>query len=187
MKDTSGYGYKYADLPAIFEVINPLLKENGLGFYQAVHSTQDNLPFIQTVIFHIESGEIISSDTIIPQGVQLAKMNTYQVMGSAYTYYKRYALSAMLGLITDKDTDAQDVLAPLTQSAPRPQQKFTSPAAVASIHVCRDCGAPEVRNPKTNKLFCSKKCFVKKPAQPSLEQQYGQDYGDPNSAPPFQG
>ena len=28
-KGTQGYGYSYADLPAIFEVINPLLKKNG--------------------------------------------------------------------------------------------------------------------------------------------------------------
>src|SRR3990167_1133030 len=123
LKETEGYGYSYADLPTIFGVIMPLLKTHGLGFTQLLQA--DGL---ETIVFHVESGEEIKSTTLIPQGVQLAKMNTYQVMGSAYTYYKRYALSAMLGLITDKDTDAQDVLAPLTQSAPRPQQKFTSPA-----------------------------------------------------------
>ena len=40
-KGTSGYGYSYADLPAIFEIINPLMKKHGLGFYQAVESTTD--------------------------------------------------------------------------------------------------------------------------------------------------
>ena len=101
LKDTQGYGYRYADLPAIFEVINPLLKENGLGFYQAVNGTK-----IKTVIFHIESGEIIGSETDIPQGVALKGMNDFQVLGSAITYIKRYALSSLLGLVTDKDTDA---------------------------------------------------------------------------------
>ena len=101
LKDTSGYGYKYADLPAIFEVINPLLKKNGLGFYQAVNDNN-----IKTVIFHIESGETIESITNIPQGVQLKGMNDFQVLGSAITYIKRYALSSLLGLVTDKDTDA---------------------------------------------------------------------------------
>lgn len=101
LKETSGYGYKYADLPAIFEVINPLMKKHGLGFYQAVDGTN-----IITVIFHIESGEEIKSTTAIPQGVSLAKMNDFQVLGSAITYIRRYALSSMLGLVTDKDTDA---------------------------------------------------------------------------------
>jgi hypothetical protein len=33
-------------------------------------------------------------------------MNDFQVLGSAITYMRRYQLSAMLGLVTDKDTDA---------------------------------------------------------------------------------
>jgi hypothetical protein len=33
-------------------------------------------------------------------------MNEYQSFGSGITYYRRYALSAALGLVTDKDTDA---------------------------------------------------------------------------------
>ena len=101
LKDTPGFNYTYADLPAIFKVVNPLLKENGLGFYQAVNGTK-----IKTVLFHIESGETIESETDIPQGVQLNKMNDFQVLGSAITYIRRYALSSMLGLTTDKDTDA---------------------------------------------------------------------------------
>lgn len=101
LKDTSGYGYKYADLPAIFETINPLMKKHGLGFYQAVNDNS-----IKTVVFHIESGEQVESDTNIPQGVQLKGMNDFQVLGSAITYIKRYALSSILGLVTDKDTDA---------------------------------------------------------------------------------
>lgn len=101
LKDVSGYGYKYADLPAIFATINPLMKTHGLGFYQAVNGEN-----IKTVIFHIESGETIESETHIPQGVQLKGMNDFQVLGSAITYIKRYALSSLLGLVTDKDTDA---------------------------------------------------------------------------------
>jgi len=104
-KGTSGYGYSYADLPAIFEIINPLMKKHRLGFYQAVESTTDKNA-IRTVVFHVESGEAIQSDTLIPNNVQLAKMNEFQVLGSAITYIRRYALSSMLGLVTDKDTDA---------------------------------------------------------------------------------
>lgn len=99
-KDTQGYGYTYADLPAIFEVINPLLKKNGLGFTQLVEGKT-----ITTIVFHIESGEVIQSNTDIPQDVSLAKMNDFQVLGSAITYIRRYALSSILGIITDKDND----------------------------------------------------------------------------------
>lgn len=101
LKGTSGYGYQYADLPAIFEVINPLMKKHGLGFTQLVEGQS-----IKTIVFHVESGEEIVSNTDIPQGVQLKGMNDFQVLGSAITYIKRYALSSILGLVTDKDTDA---------------------------------------------------------------------------------
>ena len=49
---TKGYGYTYADLKTIFKVINPILKEHGLGFTQLLEGET-----IKTVIFHCESGE----------------------------------------------------------------------------------------------------------------------------------
>ena len=100
-KATQGYGYTYADLPKIFEVINPLLKKHGLGFTQLINGTQ-----IATCLFHVDSAESIESKIDIPQGVILKGMNEFQVLGSAITYLRRYALSSMLGLVTDKDTDA---------------------------------------------------------------------------------
>ncbi len=54
----------------------------------------------KTIIFHTESGESIESVTNIPQEVVLKGMNTFQVAGSAITYYRRYSLSAALGLVT---------------------------------------------------------------------------------------
>lgn len=101
LKETEGYGYSYADLPAILAVINPLLNKHGLGFTQLINGTE-----LETIIFHVKSGESIVSKTAIPQGVSLKGMNDFQVLGSAITYIRRYALSAMLGLVTEKDTDA---------------------------------------------------------------------------------
>lgn len=100
-KGTKGYGYSYADLPTIFEVINPLMQKHGLGFTQTVNGTQ-----LCTTIFHVKSGESMEGCADIPQNVALKGMNDFQVLGSAITYMRRYQLSAMLGLVTDKDTDA---------------------------------------------------------------------------------
>ena len=112
-KATQGYGYTYADLPAIFEIINPLLEKHGLGFTQPINECG-----VETILYHIESGETLRSVTPIPQGVQLKGMNDFQVLGSAITYIRRYALSSMLGLITDKDTDAN---APSTGANNKPR------------------------------------------------------------------
>lgn len=114
-KGVQGYGYQFADLPAIFEVINPLLSKHGLGFTQPICGTK-----VKTILFHVESGETLESETDIPQGVSLAKMNEFQVLGSAITYIRRYALSSMLGIITDKDTDASGEQVK-KQPTPQPQ------------------------------------------------------------------
>lgn len=122
IKDTSGYGYKYTDLPAIFEQVNPLLKKYGLGFTQPLNGNK-----IKTILFHCESGETIESETDLPietliyedvtkpnsKGILEAKsvikgfegMNKAQAIGSLITYFRRYSLSSLLGLVTDKDTD----------------------------------------------------------------------------------
>ena len=101
-KDSTGYGYKYTSLDKIVEIITPLLKKNKLGYTQLLEGTT-----LKTVLFHTETGETLEASVDIPQGVQLAKMNEYQVLGSAITYLRRYSLSAMLGLVTDEDTDAK--------------------------------------------------------------------------------
>jgi hypothetical protein len=108
-KGTQGYGYTYAELSTILEKINPLLKKHGLGFTQPICGQS-----VKTIIFHAESGETIECATDIPQGVNLKGMNEFQVLGSAITYIRRYALSSALGLVTDKDTDASGEQQPKT-------------------------------------------------------------------------
>lgn len=99
-KDTKGHNYTYADLPQIFSVINPLLKKHKLCFTQLLENDG-----IRTILFHVESGEQLESFTQIPK-VKLGSMNDYQAYGSGVTYFRRYCLSSILGLVTDKDTDA---------------------------------------------------------------------------------
>jgi len=128
-KATQGYGYSYADLPKIFEVINPILKKHGLGFTQQL-TNQEGQNCLKTVIFH-ESGEFMESVCMIPY-VQLKGMNDYQGFGSGVTYYRRYALSSALGLVTDKDTDASGEQVKTEKKLPEIDQKRFS-AAVQAI------------------------------------------------------
>lgn len=143
LKDTSGYGYKYADLTQIDSIIKPLLKKHGLAYVQPLQGEN-----IQTILFHIESGEKIESNCNIPfnsiryepviiettkNGITEKKtkniiagfegMNTAQAYGSLITYFRRYTISSLLGLITDKDTDGTGVKQPETTQ----QQKQTAP------------------------------------------------------------
>lgn len=121
-ESTKGYNYTYADLTAIFEVIKPLLTTHGLGFTQVMEGNS-----IKTIVFHVDSGETLEGSIDIDLSVNLGGMNKYQTLGSAITYYRRYQLSCMLGLITDKDIDAKgEEVKPAAKKEPvkKAKQKF---------------------------------------------------------------
>ena len=99
-EETKGFNYTYSNLNSIFKIIKPLLMKHDLGFYQILDGRN-----LVTTIFHVKSGEQIQGSAEIPQ-VSLKGMNDYQTLGSGVTYLRRYSLSTMLGLITDKDVDA---------------------------------------------------------------------------------
>lgn len=117
-QDTKGYGYTYSSLAEITKVITPILAECNLGYLQPL---EDNR--IKTIIFETTSGESIESSVEIPSGVVLKGMNEFQVLGSAITYLRRYSLSSMLGLITDKDLDASGEQVAKVVKAPAPTPK----------------------------------------------------------------
>jgi hypothetical protein len=106
-KATKGHNYTYTELSDIVRAINPLMQKHGLGFTQMINSKESG-NYLKTVIFHAESGETIESECFIPL-IQLHKMNEYQVTGSGITYFRRYSLSSLLGLVTDSDIDAAGV------------------------------------------------------------------------------
>lgn len=102
-KDKQGFGYKYASFDSIVQHLRPRLAEQGLGFIQTSTSDGDRIG-VTTRLIHT-SGEWVE-DTLMMSLVSLAKMNDYQVAGSAITYLKRYGLSAIVGIAVDEDIDA---------------------------------------------------------------------------------
>ena len=77
------------------EHISPLLAKHKLAVSQLI---QGNM--VATLLLH-ESGQMLQSETPI-----LTKDNSPQAFGSGCTYAKRYGLSAILGLSSDDDDDA---------------------------------------------------------------------------------
>jgi hypothetical protein len=98
-KDSTGHNYNYASLDNIVAIITPFLKENNLGFTHTFDGTD-----IICTLFNTE-GETITSRATLPQEI-MRGMNASQSVGASITYFRRYTLSAILGLVTDEDTDA---------------------------------------------------------------------------------
>ena len=102
-KSEEGYGYKYASLENVLDIINPILTKYGLIVYQPLEGKS-----VKTILVHIESGDVIESTIDIPQDVSIAKMTQFQVLGSGITYLRRYSLSSLLGLVSEDDNDASE-------------------------------------------------------------------------------
>jgi hypothetical protein len=161
-KDTKGHNYTYADLPQIFSVINPLLKKHKLCFTQLLENDG-----IKTILFHVESGEQLQSFTQIPK-VKLGNMNDYQAYGSGVTYFRRYALSSMLGIITDKDTDAAGTqVKESVQAKPKIDDVIIASSinATSSIEKLnayyKQVSSDYELTPEQIKLFSNRKSFLK--------------------------
>lgn len=94
---------KYADLPTIMEILQPILAKHRVLLLQPILSSDnDNIVTICTRFVDIDSGKGVSSITTMPIG----NNKTPQAFGSAITYARRYALCSFLGIVADEDDDA---------------------------------------------------------------------------------
>ena len=109
---------KYADLATIWDNIREPLKANGLAITQ-VTSVDGERVVLTTVILHT-SGQWLSGDYLLSP-----VKSDPQSMGSAMTYARRYALSAILGIVADEDDDGESTMQRGTQQ--RTAQKPATP------------------------------------------------------------
>ena len=88
---------KYADLSSVWDAIRLPLTSNGLAITQTTVSDNTDGVTIETTLMHI-SGEYISGSLYIKP-----EKNTPQGFGSAFTYGRRYALMAIIGISPEDD------------------------------------------------------------------------------------
>lgn len=97
---------KFASYDGIVDTVRPVLAKYKIAFLQGTTTPESDAESrvtaitVETMLVH-ESGEFITNAVVIP----LAKVDP-QGAGSALTYGRRYSLSALLGLATDEDDDA---------------------------------------------------------------------------------
>ena len=102
-KTKAAHNYKYTQLTTIWKAVRPLLKKHKLLIMQLPEGAN-----LKTIIMHVESNETHETNTLMPEGYELSRMNLFQSYGSSLTYYKRYVLCSLLGIFTeDEDNDAQ--------------------------------------------------------------------------------
>jgi hypothetical protein len=128
------FNSKYASLASVMEAIKPLALK-GVALTQACDVARDekgSTLTVTTLLSH-ESGEWISSELSMR-----VERDTPQGIGSALTYARRYAVSAICGIAADDDDDGEKVEPrgpvppkPPAKQAPKPAAPAPAPAAKA--------------------------------------------------------
>lgn len=118
-RTTEGYGYKYATLNDIWQLVRNSMAEHGLG-WTAVCSSEivgadTDMPTVYntlTVAVYESAHECDNLMDMVKHGEAVSSSYTYpaataQQVGSFETYYRRYGLIHLLGLTTVMDDDGK--------------------------------------------------------------------------------
>ena len=115
----------YAGLATVIDHVRKILEKNGLAVIQGnCVSEAGRGVCINTLLLH-ESGEYIKSSLEVP----VAK-NDPQELGKSITYGRRYALSAILGISSEEDIDANPKEKPKAAEKPPGSKQVPEPKGV---------------------------------------------------------
>nr|DAZ79684.1 MAG TPA: ERF superfamily protein [Caudoviricetes sp.] len=126
-RTTEGYGYKYATLSDVWQLVKQSMAEHGLGWTAVCSSeivgAESDMPTVYntlTVAVFETEHECENLMDMVKHGEAVSSSYTYpaaaaQQVGSFETYYRRYGLIHLLGLTTVMDDDGKTAV-----NLPRP-------------------------------------------------------------------
>ena len=120
-KSKQAYGYKYATLDSLIDMLREVLPKHGLWFTQ-IPTRSEEESVLTTRVFH-ESGEWLEESILMTDTELQGKANDTQKLGASITYFRRYVLSSIFGVSADEDVDGN------LASKERPQQARPQPTA----------------------------------------------------------
>lgn len=100
MKTGGKYRFRYADLEQILAKTRQALSSNGLALFQSLE-TQPNNAVLRCELVHKDGGRV-SSEVSIPHPHTVQDPKSF---GAMVSYYRRYMVTAMLGVAADDDLD----------------------------------------------------------------------------------
>src|SRR5215831_4250498 len=99
---------KYATLGAVIQASRPILAKHKLSLVQFPISDATSIG-VESILTH-ESGEFVSEKILISLTEEKGKSKV-QSAGSTLTYLRRYSWASILGMYSDEDTDATNLVA----------------------------------------------------------------------------
>lgn len=108
-KNSDGYNYKYTTLDSMWKTILPLMEEHGLAWscvssMDMAGGAEDGMggQLVETMTVKVYSTDN-PSDSV--QNTYMFPAVNPQKVGSYETYYRRYALTKILGVVSGDDDD----------------------------------------------------------------------------------
>ena len=121
------FNSRYTTLTELWSTVREVLGKNGLSVVQVFEPSENGTILLGTTLLH-ESGEWIGGVLAVP-----VKKADPQAVGSAITYGRRYALAALLGVVSDEDDDGNaaskpqdDSYTPFDDAEPPPRAGTTA-------------------------------------------------------------
>lgn len=87
---------KYFDINALLAQVKPILNKHGIVLLQGINAVEGKNG-LNTVLVDSDSKEKLEFNCLLPE------VSDPQKMGSAITYYRRYALQSLLALEAEDD------------------------------------------------------------------------------------
>jgi hypothetical protein len=126
--EKGAYSYHYADLADVIECYRAPLSKHGLALAQATRVENGHI-VLTTKLLH-SSGQWLDSE------YPITIFNRPQEQGSAITYARRYAVTALLGIAAEDDDDgaaAQEGTPKQAKAAPKPEP--VKPSALTQTEI----------------------------------------------------
>lgn len=95
------YQFQYVSLVKFKKVFDPICEELGIAYEQPLDILEGN-NILRTILWDTETGEEIAESAVI---LHTKNDNNPQEWGSAITYFRRYSLFSLLGIMHDRDDD----------------------------------------------------------------------------------
>lgn len=120
-KNSDGYNYKYTTLDSMWKTILPLMEKHGLGWtchsVMSVEGGADGMggQLVETMtvtVFNTDKPSDCVENTYMFPAVNPQKVGSYE------TYYRRYALTKILGVVSGDDDDGAKASENNTPPAP---------------------------------------------------------------------
>lgn len=134
-KSGDKYGYRYAELPVILDLIREVFTPHGLAFNQDT-ACGWGYAGAKSIITYDETGESIESSWyLLPAGP------TAQTAGAATTYARRYSATAFVGIAGEDDVDGEGAVEKEDNKRPSsPDKPVAAPPLVAKGNLAPDAG-----------------------------------------------